>query len=229
MKRFWKEAAAAKVDDGFAIQLDGRPVKTPGRHDLVVPSENLAKGLAEEWNAVAEKIDPSAMPMTGLANAAIERVGTDPISFAASLAKYGENDLTCYRADSPDSLVKAQAEAWDPLQQWASKRYDIAFHCVSGVMHVPQPDATVETLSDEVSKLSTFELAGLSPLVTAGGSLVAALAVKEGAVSVDEAWKAVSVDERYQAERWGEDEEAKASLATREKDFRAGARFLTLL
>ena len=128
MKRFWTKATVAKTDDGFAIELDGRPVKTPGRHDLVVPSERLAEALADEWNAVEEKIDPAAMPMTGLANAAIERVGADPMSFAMSLSRYGENDLTCYRADGPDSLVKAQQDAWDPLHEWASKRYGVDFH-----------------------------------------------------------------------------------------------------
>ena len=229
MKRFWKEAAAAPADDGWAIALDGRPVRTPAHNALAVPSEALAGAIAEEWNSAEEKVDPRAMPLTGLANAAIDRVACNPGSFAAGLAAYGESDLACYRAEGPSELVARQAQSWDRLLGWARRRFDVDFRTTSGVMHVKQPEATTRRLAHAVAALDPFRLAALSPLVTIGGSLVAALAVAEGAMSAEDAWEAVTLDDRWQLEKWGADAEAETALEARRRDFFAAARFLELL
>lgn len=229
MKRFWKSAAAVEMDRGYAVELDGRPVKTPARAELAVPTSALAEAIAAEWNDSPEEVDPRTMPLTGLANAAIDRVASDKDAFAAGLARYGESDLTCYRAEGPETLVKRQTESWDALLGWARRRYDVDFATCSGVMHVPQPEETVSKLGHAVAMLDAFRLAGLSPLVTIGGSLVAGLAVLEKMMPATEAWEAVSLDDRWQMEQWGADAEAEAALDARRRDFLAGARFLELL
>ena len=229
MKRFWKTVTMERLEDGWAVQLDGRPVKTPARAALNVPNEKLAGAIAEEWREVGETIDPRTMPLTGLANAAIDRVAADRVAFAAGLSRYAGVDLLCYRADGPQGLVARQAEAWDPLLAWARRRYDIDFVVTDSVMHVAQPSATVEQLGHAVAALDSFQLVGLSPLVTIGGSLIAALAAFEHVVAPEAAWEAVSLDERWQAEHWGGDAEAQAALGLRRRDFLAGAAFLALL
>ena len=228
MKRFWKDARAVE-DGGWGIALDGRRVKTPARADLVVPTRALAEAVASEWREVGDKVDPRAMPMTGLANVAIDRVAPDPTAFAAVLSKYGESDLLCYRADSPAVLIGRQEECWDPLLAWARRRYDIDFCTIAGTIWQPQPQGTAERLAHAVAALDSFRLAGLAPLVTIGGSLVAALAVIEQALTADEAWRAVSLDERWQLEKWGLDPEAVAALENRRREFMAAAKFLELL
>ena len=229
MKRFWKQAEVVDADAGFGIALDGRRLKTPGRIDLVVPTRALAQAIAAEWQECGETIDPCKMPLTGLANAAIERVAADPVAFAAGLARYAESDLTCYRAEGPATLVARQSESWDGLLAWARRRYDVDFTTCSGVMHIAQPDETVRKLGHAVSSLDNFQLAGMSPLVTIGGSLVAALAVLEEMMPAEAIWEAVSLDDRWQLEQWGDDPEARAALDARRRDFMAAARFLELL
>jgi chaperone required for assembly of F1-ATPase len=229
MKRFWREVTVRDIDGGFGIALDGRPVKTPARAELVVPNPAVADAIAGEWRDCREDVDPRAMPFTGLANAAIDSVGADPERFASGLAKYAEADLTCYRAEGPDALVQRQAESWDVLLDWARRRYDVDFKCCSGIMHVAQPDDTIAKLAHAVAILDPFRLAGLSPIVSIGGSLVAGLAVLEQALPADSAWEAVSLDDRWQAEQWGADDEATAALDSRRADFLAAANFLALL
>ena len=229
MKRFWKEVSVEPEGEGWRIELDGRPIMTPARAALKVPAEALADAIAEEWRAVGETIDPRAMPLTGLANAAIDRVAPARQAFADNLANYAEADLACYRAEGPRELVDRQEERWDQLLGWARRRFDVDFVTTSGLMHVAQPTATVEHLSQAVAALDPFRLAGLSPLVTIGGSLIAALAVVEKAIPTEEAWDAVSIDERWQIEQWGADAEAEAALENRRRDFLNAARFLDLL
>ena len=229
MRRFWKQAKAVAAEGGWGVELDGKPLRTPGKLPLVVPSEGLAQAIAAEWNASPETVDPRAMPLTGLANAAIERVAPDTASFAAGLARYGEADLFCYRAEGPAKLVERQAAAWDPLLAWARKRFDADFVITQGINHVPQPAGTAEQLGHAAETMDTFRLTALSPLVTIGGSLIAALAVAENAVEPEAAWDAVSVDERWQIETWGDDAEAVAALEGRKRDWMAAARFLKLL
>ena len=225
VKRFYKEATAV----GGEIRLDGRPVRTPARRLLAIPSERLTQAIAAEWAAQDDRIDPVTMPLTGLANAAIDRAAPDKEAFARGLAAYGESDLLCYRAEAPPGLVERQAALWDPILAWARRRYDVDFTLASGVVHRPQPCATVERLAHAVAARSAFELAALAPLVTISGSLVIALALAEEAIGVEPAWSAAALDEQWQAEQWGEDAEAARALAVRRRDFKAACRFLALL
>ena len=226
MKRFWTDVT---VDAAGVVTLDGRPVRTPGRVPLALPFPALADAVAEEWRGVTGEIDPRAMPMTGLSNAVIDRIAPDTAAFAASLATFGESDLLYYRAPEPDALVARQALLWDPLLSWARTRYDVHFEIVQGVMHRTQPAATIARLGDAIAARTAWELAGLSPMVTIGGSLIAALAVVEGAATAEEAWRAVEADEDWQTEQWGRDEVSIAALESRRRDFFAGARFLELI
>jgi chaperone required for assembly of F1-ATPase len=228
MKRFYKEVALAPDEGGHAIRLDGRAIKTPARVPLAVPSLALAEAIAAEWRMQGEEIDPRSMPLTGLANAAIDRVGPERTVFIRDLSAYGESDLLCYRATEPGSLVTRQAESWDALLDWARARYDVAFTVVGGIIHQPQPAATIARLGEAVAARDAFALAGLSPLVTIGGSLVAALAVVEQAITPEAAFAATHLDELWQAERWGEDALATEARGSRERDFVAAARFVAL-
>lgn len=226
MKRFWTHVT---LDDARAVQLDGKPVRTPGRVPLALPNAALAEAIADEWGAVEGEIDPRAMPLTGLANAAIDRIAPDPALFAAGLAAYGESDLLCYRADAPDDLARRQATAWDPLLDWARTRYDVHFAVTTGILHRAQPPATLARLGEAVAARGPYELAALSPIVTIGGSLVAALALAEQAASAEAVWDAVTLDEDYQAGKWGRDPLAEAGIAARRRDFAGGVRLLELL
>lgn len=229
MKRFYKEARVRPGDGGGEVVLDERPVKTPARRPLALPTEPLARAVAAEWNAQGDEVRPRTMPLTGLANAAIDRVAPDPDAFAAILAAYGESDLLCYRAEAPAALVARQAAAWDPILAWARRRFDINFEVTAGIIHKPQPPDTIVQLAQAAAARDAFELAALSPLVTISGSLVIALALAEEAIDLEAAWAAATVDEAWQAERWGEDEEATARLAARRAEFEAAERFLRLL
>jgi chaperone required for assembly of F1-ATPase len=226
VKRFY---AAASVGEGRRILLDGKAVKTPGRRDLALPTDLLAAAIAEEWDAQQAEIDPHAMKLTGLANAAIDRIAPDAAAFARGLGAYGETDLLCYRAEGPAPLVALQAERWDPILAWARQRYDAVFALAVGIVPVSQPADTVARLNAAVAARGPFALAGLSPLVTISGSLLIALALAEGAIALDTAWDAATLDEQWQAEHWGEDSEAAAALAARRADFAAAFRFLSLL
>ena len=229
MKRFWKDVALNDTAGGWSVALDQRPLKTPARETLVVGSRPLGEAIADEWRACGEEIDPRVMPLTGLANAAIDHVAPAPERFAADLAQYAEGDLLCYRAEHPPKLVAAQAAAWDPLLDWAGRRYGVGFETVAGVMHRAQPPRTIERLAAVVCAHDPFRLAALSPLVTVSGSLVVALALAEGEIALDRAWAAATLDEAWQAEQWGDDPLAEAARDERRRDFEAAYRFLTLL
>ena len=229
MKRFWKDVALSETEGGWLIALDGRPLKTPARETLVVGNFMLAEAIAGEWRGCGAQIDPRTMPLTGLANAAVDHVAPNPARFAADLAQYAEGDLLCYRADHPPKLVAGQAAAWDPLLDWARHRFDVEFVVTVGIIHVAQPPATVARLAAALTPATPFELAALSPIITIGGSLVTGLALFERAIDLDTAWHAVSLDDRWQIEHWGADDEAVAALANRRADFGAAARFLALL
>ena len=226
MKRFWKDVA---IDADRVVTLDGKPVRTPGRRPLALPTDALAEAVAEEWRAVGETIDPRTMPLTGLANAATDPIASDPAQFAARLAAYGESDLLCYRADGPPLLVERQAAAWDPLLAWARGRYDVTFAVTEGVMHVAQPDATIARLHEAVAAYDDFRLAGLSPVVTLTGSLVIGLALIEGRLDADRAWAAAGIDEDWSVEMWGEDWQATQLRELKRKEFGVGVAFLGLL
>lgn len=229
MKRFWKEAAAVRQDGGWGIALDGRAVRTPARAPLILANAPLAEAIAAEWAAQGETIDPASMPLTGIANAAIDLAGGDPAGFAEPIAAYAASDLFCYRDDRDAALQAEQAAAWNPLLAWAEARHGIEFALAQGVLPIDQPAATVAALRGAVFALPPFRLAPLAPLVTIGGSLVAGLALVEGAFDADALWAAVSLDELYQERRWGADSEAQRMRAHREADWANAARFLSLL
>lgn len=226
MRRFWK---SVEVDAERGVRLDGKPLRTPGRAALLLPTDALAEAVAAEWRDCGETVDPRAMPLTGLSNAAIDRIAPDPATFAAGLAAYAESDLLCYRADEPEELAARQAAAWDPLLDWARHRYDVHFEIVTGIMHRAQPPVTLARLGEAVAARGVYELAALSPIVTISGSLIAALALIEGGASAAAVWTAALVDEDFQADRWGRDPLAEAAAAVRRQDFDAGVRLLGLL
>jgi chaperone required for assembly of F1-ATPase len=226
VKRFWKDVA---IDADRVVTLDGKPVRTPGRRPLALPTDALAEAVAAEWRAVGETIDPRTMPLTGLANAATDPIAADPAGFAARLAAYGESDLLCYRAEGPPLLVERQAAAWDPLLGWARGRYDVTFAVTTGVMHVAQPATTVARLHEAVAAYDDFRLAGLSPVVTLTGSLVIGLALIEGEIDADAAWAVAGIDEDWSIEMWGEDWQAAELRAAKRREFGFGVEFLGLL
>ncbi|MFZ5608417.1 MAG: ATP12 family chaperone protein [Pseudomonadota bacterium] len=228
-KRFYKNAAAVPQGAGFAMTLDGRPVKTPAKRALVVPSLALAEAMAAEWLAQNETILPASMPLNRLANTAIDRVSAALAETRAEILRFGATDLLCYRADSPDALVKAQAQAWDPLIAWLGNVHGIRLHTAKGVTPIAQPDAAARGLAALLAPCDAFALTGLGSIAAAAGSLIIALAVQAGVLDSEAAWAAASVDEAFQRARWGEDEEHGAMLAARRGDLTAAARFLKLL
>lgn len=229
MKRFWKEVAVVAEDGDWGIALDGRPVRTPQRAPLAVASAALAEAIAAEWRDVGETIDPVAMPMTGLTNAAIDLATPDLAAFAAPIAAYAASDLFCYR-DARDAALQAeQAAAWNPLLAWAEARYGIEFALTQGVLPIDQPEVTIAALRDAVLAQNHWRVTALTPLVTIGGSLVAGLALVENACDANTLWEAVSLDELYQERRWGADSEAQKARAAKQRDWDNAARFLGLL
>ncbi len=220
MKRFWK---SVNVSEG-TILLDSRLVKTPGRMTLQLPTIQLAEAIADEWRAVGDEIKPHEMPLTGLANSAIERAPS-----AETLAVYAETDVLCYRAENPPELATREAAVWDPLLDWGRTRFDVSFIVTSGIIHAAQPPETVRRLGAAVAAYGDWHRTALSPLVTIGGSLVAALMLAEGAITPDAAFDACHLDELWQAELWGEDWMATDARTARRADFLTAARFLTLL
>ncbi|MBV7256160.1 ATPase [Pacificimonas sp. WHA3] len=228
MKRFYKAVAAVEDDGGYRIELDGRVLKTPKRSTLLLPGRAMADAIAREWDVQGDMIDPVSMPFTGFANAAVDHVGADRRAFAAGIAAYGESDLLCYRAGNPQALTDRQAAAWDPLLDWARTRYDVSMTLVEGVMHVPQPEPTLIRLSAALDAFDDFALAAAQPIVTISGSLVVTLALLEREVDVETAWAAGQLDELWQAETWGEDDEAARVRAHHHENFTKAAAFLEL-
>ncbi|WP_447952316.1 ATP12 family chaperone protein [Sphingopyxis chilensis] len=229
MKRFWKEVTVAPEGDGWGLALDGRPVRTPQRAPLAVASIALAEAIAAEWHDVGETIDPAAMPITGLTNAAIDLAAPDIAAFAAPIAAYATGDLLCYRDARDAALQTEQAAAWNPLLAWAETRHGIEFTLTQGVLPVDQPEATVAALHDAVFAHDHWRITALTPVVTIGGSLVAGLALVEEAFDAEMLWEAVSLDEMYQERRWGADSEAQKARAANKRDWDNAVRFLGLL
>jgi chaperone required for assembly of F1-ATPase len=229
MRRFWKEVSLEQGTYGHGIRLDDRALKTPKQGELFLPTLPLANAVKAEWEAVGEEIDPAAMPITGYANAAIDHVTPDRATFAAQIAAYAESDALCYRADAEDALAAKQVEVWDPWLDWASRRYDVSFTLVQGVMHVPQPVATLAKLRAAVTARGTFELAAMAKLANLSGSLVAVLALVEQAGDAAQLWQACCLDELWQEQLWGADHWAQKHRADREREFMSAARFLELL
>ena len=224
-KRFWSDVAAIEVEGGFAIELDGRGIKTPAKAPLVVPTRAFAEIVADEWRAQAEVIDPATMPATRAANAALDKVRGQMTEVAGLVADYGDSDLVCYRAEAPDGLAAQEAAAWDPIVDWAVHRYGIRPVVRYGVVHAPQPAALLDSLRADVARLTAFELTCFHDLVAMSGSLLIALAVIERFDSPGALWQASRVDEDWQIAQWGTDAEAEALAESRRRAFIDAGRF----
>lgn len=224
-KRFWKAAQAEACDGGFTVKLDGRPVRTPAKAALTLPTQAMADAIAAEWDAQEELVDPRTMPVTRGANAAIDKVRTQRDEVIALLAEYGDSDLLCYRAAGPEGLIAKQAGGWDPMLDWAAEALGARLMVGEGVMHVTQNPASLQKLTDEVAAFDDFALAAAHDLISISGSLVLALAVTRSAITVEDAWLLSRIDEHWQIAEWGEDEEAAAMEATKRQAFHDAARF----
>ena len=227
-KRFWKTASVTELDAGYGVVLDGRPVKSPLKTTLVVPSRAMAEAMAVEWEAQDDKIEPLTMPITRAVNATLDKVIPQRAEVADMLADYGGSDLLCYRATHPDGLIARQEAAWDPLLDWAAETFGARLNTTQGVIPVAQPAQATGVLRAQVHGLDPFELTAFNEFVTISGSLVIGLAALKEAWSMEELWQIARIDERWQEEQWGEDEEATASANAKKTAFLQGAVFLSL-
>jgi len=225
-KRFWKVVQVQAADGGFTILLDDRPLRTPGRRPVVLPSAALAELIAAEWDAVEGEIRPETLPFTRMANTAIDRVPVQRMAVIEAVAAYGGSDLLCYRADSPEALALRQSAEWDPWLGWARQTIGAPLTAVVGIMPVPQPPASLAALRQAVEAFDDLALSALGELVTLSGSLVLGLAVARGAVTPETAWELSRLDETWQTEQWGSDAEAEAAMMRKRADFLRAATFL---
>lgn len=223
-KRFWSEVTVTPVDGGFAVDLDGRGLKTPAKAALVVPSAALAEMIRAEWAAVEAEVDPLALPYTRLCNAAIDKVIPQGPEIVSMLAEYGETDLICHRADSPESLVSRQNAAWDPVLVWVRQHHGLRFECAAGIMAVDQPAESLSGLRDWLSGQGPFALMALHDLITMSGSILLARAVADGLLDAEAAWAASRVDETFQEEQWGIDSIAHTAAKAKAVEFARAAR-----
>ncbi|MCC6863334.1 MAG: ATPase [Rhodobacteraceae bacterium] len=227
-KRFWKKALVEAVEGGFTIRLDRGFVKTPAKALFVVPTRGLADAIAAEWEAQSGLVKPETMPFTRFANSALDKIVPQFDAVVDMLAAYGSTDLLCYRAIGPDALVERQALAWDPLLDWSAQALDAPLVSSAGVMYLAQQSESLERLHGLVADLDPFQLAAFHDLVSISGSLVLAFAVTRGRLTASEAWALSRIDEAWQVEQWGEDEEAAAFEAVREADLLQAERFYAL-
>jgi chaperone required for assembly of F1-ATPase len=227
-KRFYREVTVAARGSGYAVHLDGRPLRTPGKIVLVLPTEALASAIAEEWSAQVEHIDPLSMPLTRLANSVRDQVEGREAVVRADIVKFAGSDLLCYRAEGPEGLVRAQAEAWDPVLAWARATLGADLAVGTGLMHVEQPDASRVAIEAAVSEYESFRLASAHVITTLLGSVVLMLATLADSVTPEEAWRAAHVDEDWQASKWGADAEATRRRESRKAEFLAAVRLRDL-
>ena len=227
-KRFYRDAAIAPGDGGFQVLLGGRPVRTPAGALLVLPTAALAAAVANEWLAQGEILRPETMPLTRLAATALDRIGSHRAAIVDALMDYAGNDLICYRAAEPSDLVALQTALWQPLIEWAARICETRMAVCTGVLPLLQPQRALDALRRMVEATSDRQLAALSTLVQASGSLIIGLAVLNGYLGADGAAEAALLDERWQAARWGVDAEAESRRAEIVEDIRAAALFLLL-
>lgn len=227
-KKFYTSAGVAEGPDGFGITLDGKQVRTPGKNLLAAPARDLAEAIAAEWDAQGENIDPMSMPLTRLANSVIDGVAGNVQAVADDAAKYLETDLLYYRAGFPEALIARQAEHWDPVLRWAADTLGAHFILGEGVVHVRQPETAVAAargaLPSEAWPVGAFHV-----VTTMTGSALLALALKNGVLDGAQVWAAAHVDEDWNSEKWGADEEVAARRASKFRDFEAAVRVLKAL
>lgn len=229
MKRFYKTAGLTEVPEGFGVALDGKPVRTPAKRLLVVPTRALAEAIADEWLAQGDTVDPKRLPLTRLASIALDLVAPRREAVIAEVVKYAGTDLVCYRASEPPELVARQHAAWQPLIDWATLRFDAPLSVTSSILPITQSTATLKAFEVAVAAYDSHRLAALHLATAACGSLVVALALIEGRIDAEAAFAAAELDESYEIERWGEDaEQAKRRQGLRD-DIALAARFEALL
>ena len=227
-RRFYKTAASTPVDGGWGVTLDGKALRSPAKRPFVLPTEVLARAIADEWQAQGEKVNPGSMPLMQFAATAIDRLADDRAALVEEIAGYGHSDLICYRAEEPPSLARRQEEVWQPLVAWAAERYDVALNVTTGIVAVEQPAHALATFRRVLEACDLFALTALAGATGNAGSLVIALALSEGRLSPDEAADAALLDELFQAEKWGSDPEAERRRAGIRADLHAAKRFHTL-
>ncbi len=227
-KRFWKESAVVEAERGHTVELDGRRVKTPAKAALVLPTRDMAMAVAAEWDAQDKEVDPATMPFTRSANAAIDKVRVQHAEVADMLADYGDSDLLCYRASHPEALQARQAAAWDPALDWASEVLNARLSPVVGVVHQPQTKPALDALRDQVHALNAFQLAAFHDLVSLSGSLILGFATAKNWRSTEEIWSISQIDENWQIEQWGHDDEASAATEVKKAAFLHAKRFFDL-
>ncbi len=228
MKRFYKEVGVEPREGGFAVLLDGKPVKTPARADLVVPTRVLAESIAEEWREQKGQIAPDKMPLTKAANTAIDRVGPRTGEVIAELLNYAGADLLSYRAETPADLAARQARNWDPWLAWAERSHGAKLAVTSGIVAIEQPREAISALETVLRSHDPFSLTGLHAATTILGSLVLALALADAHLTARGAFELATLDERYQAEKWGVDAAAEARARGLEADLESAANFIGL-
>lgn len=228
LKRFYQNASVEAEGAAFAIALDGKRIRTPQQAVLIVPTRGLAEAIADEWQAQGEMVEPHEMRLTGLANAAIDRIGASPDHFIGQLSQYLGHDLICYHAPWPQTLAERQAKGWMPWIAWLKSRHSISLRHGVGVEPVVQDAAELDRLRNVLSPLDRFALTGVYALATALQSVTLALAVQDGALAAEDAFALSRLDEVHQAAQWGEDAEAVARARAVHADVLAAVRLLTL-
>jgi chaperone required for assembly of F1-ATPase len=228
-RRFWKIAAVAEADEAFAVTLDGRVPKTPSGQPLHLPMRSLAEAIAEEWEAQSETIDPFSMPLTRLANVAIDRTPLVREAMAEEVVRYCETDLLCHLADTPQELIDRQNVGWAPVRDWAAGTLGIRLNAVAGVIAAEQPETSLHAARRHAAKLDDFRLTGLAWAVPLFGSALLGLVVEQGELQSEAAFDLSRIDELWQIEQWGEDAEAAEVAARRAEDARALGRWFAAL
>ena len=220
-KRFYSTVSVAQHGDGFVIHLDERRVRTPAGQELCVPTQALAQTVAQEWERQKDVIDPTTMPITKLCNSALDGAVAKRDVVIESLANLANHDAVCYRAEQPTGLVALQGEAWDPIIDWARDTFGVRWVCAGGVMPVTQPPEAVEQVKEHLDHLNPFQLVAVHELGMLSDSVLLPLAYCDSAISFEDLWRAANLDEDWQREQWGEDEEAAARRRARTKDAEA--------
>lgn len=227
-RRFYEEVNVTEVNGGFIVRLDAHELKTPARKPLVMPTVALAQHVADEWRAQETDIDSYSMPTMRLVSTALDRVADVPMETAQAFAAYGMSDLLCYRAENPDKLVKKQADAWNPILDWAKNRFDMSFEVTQGILPINQP-ADNEARLLAIAGTDVFRLTGLAHMAAILGSAILAIAADEAHIDAQQAYQLAFLDDLYQIDEWGSDEEAVDRLDKIALDIRHASSYLSAL
>lgn len=230
IRRFYKEAGVVEAEGGWALALDGRTARTPAKNRLIAPTRAIAERIAAEWAGQGEYLVPAAMPVTRLANSALDGVAARMDETLDEIVNYAGSDLLCYRALEPEALAALQADAFDPPLRWAEDTLGVRFALAAGIVHVPQsPQALAAARAALLAHASPFGLAALHGVTSLTGSALLALALARGAFDAVAVWRAAHVDEDFQISKWGEDWDAAERREARRQEFLAYAAVLAAL